>query len=540
MKFNKNLLESSRTEFLNMSVKERSSYIDELTKARGEDFSQKFLKYVCGQVDFSELEDNVAALEVGPVEEGGTTLAEGYERDPQDVVASMKDCDCIPTPISDAIERMADEYEVLPEEKKEAVIDAFEKKGGADFAEKVRAILSSRNFAEFIGKETQNFYDTLAHEFSETNKKGAFIQQLGNFSENVSSSVVDYAVEGTRPGSFSILQSAVYVADFAVKDFSENGELADALQELSDGALTPPEAQNMADNVEAATSEPVQDELVKAAEVDNAAEAVASDMSEEEKKQNIWKANAALLDAIEDKMIQLPNGKRESELAKLDNLRKQFGIARVAHAGGMVGTLTPVAPLGVATWVGSNFYRKGMVDPQIGRLAKEYGFSEVGDDEAKEERDVVREKEQNNPMLDALVEKYKGLTTDAAREAMKADMEALLPKETVDYIVDRAMGEDFSEDEEGNGEVDASKAPVTEENPAALPTPDIDRYEELSKTLLGPDAYSVNPAVVEMAAQAPSVGSTLPEGAVVQGGTTMAEKYQRDSLEDRYQSMGLI
>ena len=444
MKFDKNLLESARTEFLNMSVKERSSYIDELTKARGEDFSQKFLKYVCGQVDFSELEDNVAALEVGPVEEGGTTLAEGYERDPQDVVASMKDCDCIPTPISDAIERMADEYEVLPEEKKEAVIDAFEKKGGADFAEKVRAILSSRNFAEFIGKETQNFYDTLAHEFSETNKKGAFIQQLGNFSENVSSSVVDYAVEGTRPGSFSILQSAVYVADFAVKDFSENGELADALQELSDGALTPPEAQNMADNVEAATSEPVQDELVKAAEVDNAAEAVASDMSD-------------------------------------------------------------------------------------------------GEDEAKaEERDVVREKEQNNPMLDALVEKYKGLTSDAARDAMKADMEALLPKETVDYIVDRAMGEDFSEDEEGNGEVDASKAPVTEENPAALPTPDIDRYEELSKTLLGPDAYSVNPAVVEMAAQAPSVGSTLPEGAVVQGGTTMAEKYQRDSLEDRYQSMGLI
>ena len=428
--------EDAKREFLDMSINDRAKCYDDLVKSCGQDFSDAFVNFCAGAIDFSELESNIAEFEEGKVEEGGTTREEGYDRTIEDVAESM---DC---PIADTLEAMAAEYNALTEPKKEEVIGAIAQAKGEEFSQKVRAIFEDLDFSQYLAKETQVFYNVLGKEFSQSENKMNFLKGIGDFSE----SVATYAT-GVKPSNFSIIESAVYLYDVAMKNFSENGELADALQELADGALTPPEAANMAANIEAAASPEAQSEIVEAAKEDDKVEEIVknSDMSEDDEEED------------EDK-----------------------------------------------------------------------------------ERTVVREREQNNEMFDALVERYKGLQTDSARAEFEKDLASYFPEETVKYILDRAKGADFSEEEDEKPVADAQKSEAGSENPE-IHVADINKYEELSQKLLGSDAYTVSPAAAAVTAQtSPSLGGTLPEGPVVMGGTTMGEQYQRDSIEEEYKAMGLI
>lgn len=428
--------EDAKREFLDMSINDRAKCYDDLVKSCGQDFSDAFVNFCAGAIDFSELESNIAEFEEGKVEEGGTTREEGFNRTIEDVAESM---DC---PIADTLEAMAAEYNALTEPKKEEVIGAIAQAKGEEFSQKVRAIFEDLDFSQYLAKETQVFYNVLGKEFSQSENKMNFLKGIGDFSE----SVATYAT-GVKPSNFSIIESAVYLYDVAMKNFSENGELADALQELADGALTPPEAANMAANIEAAASPEAQSEIVEAAKEDDKVEEIAknSDMSEDDEEE----------------------------------------------------------------------------------------------DEEKE-RTVVREREQNNEMFDALIERYKGLQTDSARAEFEKDLASYFPEETVKYILDRAKGADFSEEEDEKPVADAQKSEAGSENPE-IHVADINKYEELSQKLLGSDAYTVSPAAAAVTAQtSPSLGGTLPEGPVVMGGTTMGEQYQRDSIEDEYKAMGLI
>lgn len=428
--------EDAKREFLDMSINDRAKCYDDLVKSCGQDFSDAFVNFCAGAIDFSELESNIAEFEEGKVEEGGTTREEGFNRTIEDVAESM---DC---PIADTLEAMAAEYNALTEPKKEEVIGAIAQAKGEEFSQKVRAIFEDLDFSQYLAKETQVFYNVLGKEFSQSENKMNFLKGIGDFSE----SVATYAT-GVKPSNFSIIESAVYLYDVAMKNFSENGELADALQELADGALTPPEAANMAANIEAAASPEAQSEIVEAAKEDDKVEEIAknSDMSEDDEEE----------------------------------------------------------------------------------------------DEEKE-RTVVREREQNNEMFDALIERYKGLQTDSARAEFEKDLASYFPEETVKYILDRAKGADFSEEEDEKPVSDAQKSEAGSENPE-IHVADVNKYEELSQKLLGSDAYTVSPAAAAVAAQtSPSLGGTLPEGPVVMGGTTMGEQYQRDSIEDEYKAMGLI
>ena len=428
--------EDAKREFLDMSINDRAKCYDDLVKSCGQDFSDAFVNFCAGAIDFSELESNIAEFEEGKVEEGGTTREEGFNRTIEDVAESM---DC---PIADTLEAMAVEYNALTEPKKEEVIGAIAQAKGEEFSEKVRAIFEDLDFSQYLAKETQVFYNVLGKEFSQSENKMEFLNGIGDFSE----SVATFAT-GVMPSNFSIIESAVYLYDVAMKNFSENGELADALQELADGALTPPEAANMAANIEAAASPEAQSEIVEAAKEDDKVEEIVknSDMSEDDEEE----------------------------------------------------------------------------------------------DEEKE-RTVVREREQNNEMFDALVERYKGLQTDSARAEFEKDLASYFPEETVKYILDRAKGADFSEEEDEKPVADAQKSEASSENPE-IHVADVNKYEELSQKLLGSDAYTVSPAAAAVTAQnSPSLGGTLPEGPVVMGGTTMGEQYQRDSIEDEYKAMGLI
>lgn len=428
--------EDAKREFLDMSINDRAKCYDDLVKSCGQDFSDAFVNFCAGAIDFSELESNIAEFEEGKVEEGGTTREEGFNRTIEDVAESM---DC---PIADTLEAMAAEYNALTEPKKEEVIGAIAQAKGEEFSQKVRAIFEDLDFSQYLAKETQVFYNVLGKEFSQSENKMEFLNEIGDFSE----SVATFAT-GVMPSNFSIIESAVYLYDVAMKNFSENGELADALQELADGALTPPEAANMAANIEAAASPEAQSEIVEAAKEDDKVEEMVknSDMSEDDEEED------------EDK-----------------------------------------------------------------------------------ERTVVREREQNNEMFDALVERYKGLQTDSARAEFEKDLASYFPEETVKYILDRAKGADFSEEEDEKPVADAQKSEASSENPE-IHVADVNKYEELSQKLLGSDAYTVSPAAAAVTAQnSPSLGGTLPEGPVVMGGTTMGEQYQRDSIEDEYKAMGLI
>ena len=444
-----NIFAQAREQFLALPPEAKAQYLNTMIENKGQDWVDCFVKYV-EEGNFSEFETNIAKLDVGQVEEGGTTLAENFERTKEDVVESMADQDqsC---PIAELVEKMGEEFTALPEQKQEVMLQQLENAKGQEFAEAVAIALGNRDFCQYVARETQSFFDTLAHEFSESNNKKAILKNVSmNFSEGVSDSLLDY-VSGRMPRNFSVLETVGLISAVARRNFSENGELADALQELSDGALTPPEAETMATNVQATAPEAVEP-LKEGAAVDNAVE-----------------------------------GEAPAPHEDFDD------------GGDATGTeVSSIQPA-----------------------------------------DAVREKEQNNYLIDALVEKLKALQTQEAKDALIADMRVTLPEETVNYVIARAQGEDFSEEVPNQAEQAISEQPTEEEIQAA--TPDNNKYEQMASQLLGPDAYSSSPVASVTTAGAPIATATLPEGLPVsEGGTTLAEDYQRDNIIDNYQRLGLI
>lgn len=451
--------EKAREAYLVMNPEEQSQYLHLLEEKYGPDFLESFKDFIADG-NFSEhfeepqeeetMSGLPSTLPPGPVMEGGTTRMEGYGRDEEDVTESMDDGEetC---PIANVVEEMGQEFSALPESKQRAVINKLAGAKGREFAEAIALTFSNRDFCEYVARNVQSFFDTLAVNFSESNDKKTILRNVsGNFSEGVSNDIMNYAL-GKMPRNFSILEATGLIASVARRDFSENGELADALQELSDGALTPPEAENMADNIEEHADPETVADLQTAAMVDDAEEGV---------------------EAV-------------------------TGVPKEDFDDGEV-------PVG----------------QDVSSIAPE---------------DVVREKEQLNPVLDALVEKLRNLQTDAAKQEMIATLQQMLPEETVNYIVNRANGEDFSEDEPGTEEV-----PITEEIIDAA-TPEVNKYEQMASELLGPDAYSTKAVASVTATTAPESLAVLPEGApVVAGGTTMAEDYQRDNIVEDYKKLGLI
>lgn len=172
--------------------------------------------------------------------------------------------------------------------------------------------------------------------------------------------------------------------------------------------------------------------------------------------------------------------------------------------------------------------------------------------EDDKEESVVREANQGNELMDALVEKFKALQTDEARTAMKEQLTSLLGEDVASYIIKRASGQDF---EEVNPD-DAAKDSVEGETPISETNPknpqdvklggDIDKFEELSKNLMGEDVYAVPEAAPirqAVVSAAPAAVAALPEGApvaVANTGTTMEEGYQRDCALDDYANAGLL
>lgn len=181
------------------------------------------------------------------------------------------------------------------------------------------------------------------------------------------------------------------------------------------------------------------------------------------------------------------------------------------------------------------------LEEKIAKAAENLEDKKDMSDDADETDAVIREKEQNNATLDSVIEKYKALQTPEAKAQMLEAMQQVLDPELVDYIVKRAEGEDFSEDGEKEPEAEVKEEKVegtVEDSVAVGEEGDVDRYEELSKKLLG--QYANEPKAL---VDAPVAVSTLPEGAPVataEGGVTMAEDYQRDDIMDQYEKMGLV
>lgn len=445
-----NLFAQAREQYMALPIEAQAQYLNTLIQTKGQDWVDCFTKYL-EEGNFSEFETNIAKLDCGPVTEGGTTLAENYDRTKGDVIESMADEDqsC---PIAELVETMGEEFRALPEEKKEGMLDKLEDAEGKEFSEAIAIAFSNRDFCQYVAKETQSFYDTLAHEFSESSNKKQILSNVSmNFSEGVSDSILDY-VSGKMPKNFSVLQTAGLISAVVRRNFSENGELADALQELSDGALTPPEAEQMATNVEATAPEAVEP----------------------------LKEGAATDDAVENAVATKEDFDDGETGTEVESIQPEESIA-----------------------------------------------------------DATREKEQNNLLIDALVEKLKGLQTEDAKAALIADMKNVLPEETVDYVVARANGEDFSEEVPNQAEQAISEQPTEEEVQAAMP--DQNKYEAMADQLLGPDAYTTSPVASVTTSGAPIATATLPEGLPVsEGGTTLAEDYQRDNIIENYQKLGLI
>jgi hypothetical protein len=404
---------------------------------------------------FAEAVKTIPELTPGVVMEGGTTLAEGYERTPEQVAASLA---VEHAPVYEVVKAMADEYQMATPKAQDDMIKRMGDARGEEFSEAVRFVFENKDFCEYVARETQTMYDTLAKNFSESKSKKNTLSKLANFSETISNGLLDYMTTG-RVGNGAVLESIALVSDVARRNFSETGDLADAIEALGEGEVSPEGAETVAENL-------VLHKDDNADKLEEHVEAAADNMKADEAK---------------------------SDMSEADN------------AGGEV-------------------------------------LDSAGGADA-----VLREKEQNNAMLDAVVEKYKALQTPEAKAAMVEAMNQVLDPNLVDYIVKRAEGEDFSEDDTEKvvekEEVEIKDAPKADaEKPMSSEEGDLDRYETLSHELLG--EYVGNPQSAQLVAStAPVAVATLPEGAptsATEAGVTMAEGYERNELMDQYEQMGLL
>ena len=446
---------AARDEYANLSTEDQSAYLNQLTEKYGQDWVDAFKAFM-ETGDFPKFENavkTIAELTPGVVQEGGTTLTENYERTPEQVSASLQ---VEHAPIYEAVKGMADQYALATPDTQEEMIEQMKDSKGEEFSETVKLIFADRDFCEYVARETQSFYDTLAKNFSEDNKKSDVITRLGDFSQSVSNGLLDYISHG-RPGNGAILESMALIGATALRNFSETSDLADAIQTLGEGEVSKDAADTVAENI------------VKHKDNDS--------------------------DNLEEKVATAAQNKETDEGA----------------------------------------------DPS------DEGTPASTESAPEEDPDVIREREQNNQLLDAVIEKYKGLQTQEAKNAMIEGMKQVLDPSLVEYILRRANGEDFSEDEpkepKAEGETDEAAVSPTPEAPQTSEVEgDVDRYEDLSKKLLG--EYVGNPdAAQAVVANAPPAVATLPEGApaaVAENGVTMGENYERNELMDHYQEAGLL
>jgi len=452
------LFMDAREEYIALDDESRANYLNMLMEQYGQEWVDAFKSFMeTGNFPkFAEAVKTIPELNAGVVMEGGTTLAEGYERTPEQVSASLA---TEHAPVYEVVKAMADEYQMATPKAQEDMIKRMGDARGEEFSEAVRYTFENKDFCEYVARETQTMYDTLAKNFSESKNKKQTLSNMMNFSENVAGGLLDYVSSG-RVGNGAVLESIALVSNVARRNFSETGDLADAIEELGEGEVAPEAAETVAENI--------------IAHKDNDA------------------------DKLEEKIE-----------AAADNMEKDAGVdmSEADNAGGEV-------------------------------------MDTAGGEDA-----VLREKEQNNAMLDAVVEKYKALQTDEAKAAMVQAMNQVLDANLVDYIVKRAEGEDFSEEDGAKAEVvekeevDIKEAPkAAAEKPETSEEGDLDRYETLSHELLG--EYAGNPEAAQLVAStAPVAVATLPEGAptsATEAGVTMAEGYERNDLMDQYEEMGLL
>lgn len=442
----------AREEYAALSPEDRANYLNMLIEQYGQEWVDAFTSFMeTGNFPkFAEAVKSIPEFTPGVLNEGGTTLAEGYERTPEQVAASLA---VEHAPIYETVKAMADEYQMATPPKQEEMIKRMGDVRGEEFSEAVRFVFENRDFCEYVARETQSLFDTLAKNFSEAKDKRAILNKISDFSEGVSGGVLDYVTSG-RANNGSVLESLALVSSIARRNFSEEGDLADAIETLGEGEVSEEAAETVAENI--------------VAHKDND-----SDNVEE-------KVEAAAENMVADEAAKSEEGVKSD-------------------------------------------------------MSEDGEASEV----------EVREKEQNNEMLDAVVEKYKALQTEEAKAAMVEAMKEYLDENLVKYIIERAEGEDFSEDSEKVDEVkeDKEEAPVSAvEAPMESEEGDLDRYETLSHELLG--EYAGNPeASALVASTAPQAVATLPEGAPVastEAGVTMSEGYERDELMDKYEGMGLL
>lgn len=447
------LFMDAREEYIALDEESRANYLNMLAEQYSQEWVDAFKAFMeTGNFPkFAEAVKCIPELTPGVVMEGGTTLAEGYERTPEQVAASLS---VEHAPVYEVVKAMADEYQMATPKAQDDMIKRMGDARGEEFSEAVKYVFSNKDFCEYVARETQVMYDTMAKNFSESKNKKATLSNMMNFSEGVAGGLLDYVSTG-KVGNGAILESIALVSNVARKNFSETGDLADAIEELGEGEVSAEGAETVAENIIAHKDD-------NADKLEEHVEAAAENMK-----------------------------KDEGDMSEADN------------AGGEV-------------------------------------MDTAGGEDA-----ILREKEQNNAMLDAVVEKYKALQTAEAKAAMVKAMNQVLDANLVEYIVKRAEGEDFSEDEEvvGKTEVDVKDAPkAAAEKPETAEEGDVDRYEALSHELLG--EYAGNPEAAQLVAStAPAAVATLPEGVPTSAGevgVTMAEGYERNDLMDQYKEMGLL
>ena len=505
--FDKDTFEQARVEYGQLSPEDKAAFITSLEPNYQTDWITAFKAFLeDGDYARFESQTGIAALPVGQVHEPGMTREEGYQRDASDIAESSGDDY---TPIKDLVKDMGDQYLIATPEVQEQYIKKITAAKGASFAENVAMCFSNRDFCEYIAQETQNYYDALAKNFAEAKSKSQFIAKLGEFSEqkDLGGAVMEYITTGI-PKEFSVLESVGMLTELARRSFSETGTLASAIEDLGEGEVTSDAAETVAENL----SDKIDDDIV-----DAVIAAVAKTEADNDKSDGQFSVSPNFVEKV---------------LSAVKNNAAEIGIG----AGGVgAGLLT------------------GVIIQALRNQSQKKKASKVANmSEDDKEESVVREANQGNELMDALVEKFKALQTDEARTAMKEQLTSLLGEDVASYIIKRASGQDFEEvnpDDVAKDSVEGEKpiSETTSKNPQDVKLGgDIDKFEELSKNLMGEDVYAIpeaGPIRQAVVSAAPAAVAALPEGApvaVANTGTTMEEGYQRDCALDDYANAGLL